>query len=104
MILKGGVDGLAGDPGLAGAAEVGAGAESAAGAGQDRDPVFTAAERIQGVVHAVDQRSVDRVQPLRPVQGDAGDVVLESFEFDCRHTRTVSDTADVQGSGLPWKP
>ncbi len=96
MALKGGVDALAGDPGLAGAAQVGAGAEAAARAGQDRDPKLAPAERIQGGVHAVDQRSVDRVQPLRPVQGDESDLVLESCEFHCSHTRTVSDTADVQ--------
>jgi hypothetical protein len=62
-------------PRLAGATQI--------GTGEDRDPKFTAAEHIQGMVHPVDQRSVDGVQALRSVQGDAGDVVLESFQFHC---------------------
>jgi hypothetical protein len=68
-------------PRLAGATQIGSGTESASGTGEDRDPNLAAAERIQGMVHAVDQRSVDGVQALRPVQGDTGDVVLESCKF-----------------------
>ena len=73
-----------------------AGAEPASGTGQDRDP--ERAELIQGVVHAVDQRCVDRVEPLRPVQGDAGDAVLESLQFYRGHIRTVSDSGDAPGN------
>ena len=44
----------------------------------------------KGVVHAVDQRSVDGVEALRPVQGDAGDAILKSCEFNCGHAQTLA--------------
>ena len=48
--------------------------------------VDTQGQRIEGLVNSVDQRPVDGVQALRPIQGDTGDVVFEGFQFHCRHT------------------
>ncbi len=67
-------------------AKVGADAEGAARAGDDADPrILVVAEPAERGVEVGAHLAVDRVEGVRPVVGDGGDVAVELVEHGVAH-------------------